>query len=135
MAFYRANSGGGSPTDTTLWTNSAPTSSYSGGDVTLSQSIENFDLIGIEYLNYTGGSTTGRIMIDIASFRKCVSGAANNNVRFTMGTRWSGYSNNYVRMLYYVSDTQASFTDCTRVGASGTGNGFCIPQKIVGIKL
>ena len=52
MGFYRCGSGGGGTLkETVLWTNGSPTASFAPQDVTLSDDIDNYDFLKIEFIN------------------------------------------------------------------------------------
>lgn len=134
MAFIRC--GGGGMTETTLWTNPSTSSSLAAGDVTLSQSIANFDLLKFEF-NYSTSDTTNIITyVDVPTYRansKSASGTAGKGINPScLIYTGSAY---YNRPLYYTSDTKTYIGACGRVGSSGTYNTDCILKYIKGIKI
>ena len=129
MAFYRANMGALSATS--LWTNSSPTSNFSGQSVSLSSSIANYKYIGIKYRASTSLTTEMEFLVTPATLQKSLSTANNNTLTF--GARNSS-NQRYDRGVTYTSNTSLTFTEASRVNTSGTNNGFCIPTKITGYK-
>ena len=134
MAFIRC--GGGGVSETTLWTNSSPSSSLSGGDVTLSQSIANFDLLKFEFNYSTSDSQNLITYVDVPTFRansKSASGTAGKGINPSC-LIYTG-SANYARTCYYTSDTKVYIGTCSRIGSSGNSNTSLILKYIKGIKI
>lgn len=128
--------GGGDLTETTLWTNPSPSSSLAGGDVTLSQSIANFDLLKFSWRYSTDDHTSIKTYVDVPTYRansKSASGAAGKGINPSC-LIYTG-SANYVRTCYYTSDTKTYIGVCGRVGSSSTSNTSVILESIKGIKL
>lgn len=130
MALFRCG-GGGDLQATTLWTNSSPTSSFSGGEVTLSQDIDNFAYIGIRFKATTASaSDLGEIIVSSADLKNASSsGASNSRVALCANDSTATI---HVRAVSYVSDTKLNFGQGRRVNASGTSNTVAIPTSIVG---
>ena len=119
--------------ETTLWTNSAPTTAYTGGTVSLSEDIDNFDFLKITYRFNVSVSTENEIYIPISLFKLSVQSTSTNHNICTLGLQDSS-NNFYVRNVFYASDTSVTFTTCYKENGSGnTGNG-AIPLTIVGCK-
>ena len=117
--------------ETTLWTNSSPTSSLATTQITLSQSIANFDYIAIKYKTYTTSSDTIAAIFSKADVRKCTG--TSNNFRMTLG---GFYSTGYTRTVKYDTDTAFTIGDAWKYGTSTSskGNNYTIPTSIVGLK-
>ena len=134
MAYIRC--GGGGMTETTLWTNPSPSSSLAGGDVTLSQSIANYDLLKFTWRYSTDDTTSIITYVDVPTYRansKSASGSAGKGINPSC-LIYTG-SANYVRTCYYTSDTKTYIGVCGRVGSSSTSNTSVILKSIKGIKL
>lgn len=116
--------------ETTLWTNSSPTSSFGAQNVTLSQSIQNFNYIKIICRASTSVSTTSEAIYSKSFVLSCVSG--NAAPRMALSTRTGSQS--YVRIVNYASDTQIYFDTGHKRATSGDTNGYVIPTSIVGLK-
>lgn len=114
---------------TTLWTNSNPNTSYAGGDVTLSQDIDNFKYIGFRFKDNTASSSvTSEILVTPTNLKKS-TGAS--NPRVALGANNSS-SVHYLRGVAYVSDTKVSIGVAYRLNSSGSDNSLAIPTSIVG---
>ena len=113
--------------ETTLWTNSSPTSSFSAQSVTLSKAVQNFEYLEIYYRFSTSDSTTVRDIflvedLDTSSITRRIIG-----MRRTSGeTR--------VRPIQLTSSTTIQFSASyqTTTSSQSTSNTYIIPTKIVG---
>lgn len=128
--------GGGKYTETSLWTNSAPTSTFAGQSVTLSDSISNYKYVGIKFAyatNYSTGDCISTIILSVEDFKK---GGYNTGVRrnnFSMSL--SNVANTaYSRMVLYNDDNSVRFGTCYQVGTNTNANGNAIPLEILGLK-
>ena len=132
MAFYR--SGGGSATETVLWTNPNPTSSFSEQAVQLSQSIEDFDLIKVTFKLSTTNADEGAIIVPTETIKKSLNNTT-NTYRCSIGVRVS--NTNYVRPLFINSGVydQLGISSARIPGNSGTSNTSATPLQVIGIKL
>lgn len=119
-------------TETTLWTNSSPTSNFSGQNISLSDDIDNYDWLKIKYRWSTSDSTESSTIVEVSEFKK--SSSSNDTLRpWNIGGRFG--STGYLRMPYYVSDTQINIPNCCPYNTNSTNNGRVIPTKVIGIKL
>ena len=120
--------------ETTLWTNSSPTSTsgFAAQTVTLSSSISNFDYIGIYYKLSTDSTYTPECAIfkksDFTTFN-----ATNTNNKY-YGGLGGRLTTNRIRRIGYVSNTQVQFTAAENTNNTGSVATALIPTKIVGIK-
>lgn len=128
MAYIRCGGGGGM-TETVLWTNSSPTSSYSTGTPIVS-SMTGYDFIKIVYRKSTSNTTEISFIVPLSTFKNMTNTSGSNYLG-------AGYrdTNSYCRPTYYSSATVVSFSNCTRLGASGNSNTNLIPYKVIGIKI
>lgn len=131
MAFYR--SGGGSATETVLWTNGSPTSSFASQTVTLSQTIENFDYIKIVFRKSTTDADEGILILPTKTVKESLNNTA-NTYRCCIGMRIG--SATYVRVIFVNSGVYDAIgiDSAARLSASGTSNTSAIPLQIIGIK-
>lgn len=121
---------GGTLKETTLWTNSAPTSAFAGQTVTLSEEITNYDFIRIYF--YVSRSITNEYstLMSISDFLVITGGA--NEPRCMMGNSTPSY--NYFRMARKdTADNKIYFTTAYN-NANSTSNDQLIPTKICGVK-
>ena len=127
--------GGGKYTETSLWTNSASSSTFAAQDVSLSESMANFDFLKIKVAPNTT-STSGQVFTDIiiVSELQRTQSATQEGVRdrFILGLARVTYD--YERSYYYVSNTSIHFNVAVQSGTSTTANGRIIPLEIVGCK-
>lgn len=130
LCAIRKRGGGGALTETALWTNASPTSSFAAQNVTLSSGISNFEVIRVYYL-----CSTTEYYVDFPKDLIVAAFAEINAPLFVIGkTGTGGTSLFFVRVLRYVSNTSISIGANTRVGASGTANEGNVPTKICGLK-
>lgn len=132
MAWFKTG-GGGALSETTLWTNSAPTSNYSGGTVDLSDSINNYQYIGM-YCKFSTSDAT-----EYFCFLKTSAFGFNGTIgaQFLSVTARRTNSQNMFRNLYRpdnTTDYQMGISNCSLLGTSGSYPGNLIPTKIVGLK-
>lgn len=120
-----------------MWRNSSPTSAFAGQTVSLSDSILNYDLIEIEYVNDTASSSSSSILFDPTKLPTSTS----NGICFPiLGSRENTNSNVRARAVYKGSNDSSIYfgSGGMVVGQGGSGqtsNQFSIPTKINGIKL
>lgn len=121
-------------TETTLWTNSSPNSSFALQDVTLSQSTSGFQYVKIYWkiLN-TSSALVGSIIIDIENWD--LSTEEKSHLKFGIGA----YSSSSVPILRAVckgnsAGTKVHFGSSYQTGTGTTHNTEAIPTKICGLK-
>lgn len=117
--------------ETKLWENPSPSSDFPAQDVTLSQSMTNFDYIKVVICQAKSELTNKKnFIIPIADFVNTASG--NNAGKIYLGIyRWT---NEYVRCFWRVSNTQVHITTSMRIGNSGTDQTNNTPYQIWGLK-
>lgn len=131
MAWFETGSGVGKVLEeTVLWTNSSPTSSLAAGNKTLSESVDNFDKILIQYRLSTSISDGSYVIFDVDEYKQYV--LAGNNAAGGIAYRYS--SGTYVRTIYYTDATTIYFGTGYKLATSDTANGTCIPTRVLGIK-
>lgn len=125
MAFIPCMGNGGSEyTETSLWTNPSPTSTFANQSVSLSQSMQNFKYLMVKYRLSTSDATEKNDIFETTKF------TADNAGRFAYG---GTVSSNYGRLFIKASDTQVTISDCKQFGGTGTTNTNFIPLEILGI--
>ena len=127
---------GGTFQETVIWTNPSPTSSFSRKAVDLSDNINNYDYVAIEF-NYSTSSTTeelkSRSIMSVADFKK--GGRDTSVSRNCMAFGIVNASNiPYTRQVQYISDTSIHFTDCTAMNTTSSANSNAIPLRVIGLK-
>ena len=135
LASLKKKGGGNTPvpTETVLWTNNSPTSSFANQTVTLSDNISNYDYLCFEYRSTTGSSAkSGKVYVKTTDFTNAGSGA--NTCQ--LGTYARNSSDvGYTRVATYASDTTITFSHSIRAGSSGQDDTSAIPTKISGISV
>lgn len=131
--------GGGALSETVLWTNTSPTSSFSNLTIDLDSSLDNgYKYIKIVYRVSTTNSKEYEILIDAQAFLSNGSLTAAGNYTGCIGTmKPSGSS--YVLMdrgfrKPSTSDTGMIFSHCYVLGATTLDDNYTIPTKIIGLK-
>lgn len=127
----KGGGGGGKQTETVLWTNSAPTSSFASQSVTLSDNINNYDYLKFTIAFSTSVADSSSTIISVSDFKKMTSSASTGHPVGFVGGR---YTNIYSRAVYYTDDTTVNFGSNYQQGASTVANTNIIPIQIVGIK-
>ena len=126
---------GTEPTETLLWTNDSPSTARSSLNATLSQSLQNFQKIRVEYsYNTSSESASFYVVFPV----KNASGtymfpSGNTAQRMSIGLN-NASGNAFVRQFYVSDDTTIHFNNAYRVNASGNTNTNLIPWFIYGIK-
>ena len=115
-------------TETSLWTNQSPSSSFASQNVSLSDSVSNYKYIKIRY-NYSSSYSTIEVsgIISVDDLKKTTAG--NRRVTLGLGQATAGNSY-YVRYVNYVSDTSINITN---VNAGSSGSTDIIPLEILGL--
>lgn len=137
MALFRCGggSGGGTETETVLWTNSSPSSSMaSGTQMTLSQSMANFEYIKVKYRYYTGATTYYESARAKVSDLRNTGGSSYPQARYLIiSIIKDSNSNAYFRNITRVSDTKMQASNCYVFAGTTTFNGYCVPYQIIGV--
>ncbi len=130
---YASISVSANPTETVLWTNSSPSSSFASQLVTLSQYYTNFDCIAIEYRMDTTqsiGPSGKRIIVESDQFL-----GMNEAGSYGLALLACPSSTWYVRRVHSgASHNIVSFKACYQYGTTTTANNKCIPYQVIGIK-
>lgn len=117
--------------ETTLWTNSSPTSNFAEQSVSLSQSFTNFDYIKIDYRVSTSTSTSGAILVSKEMLQQATG---NNVVKPSLCCNSGGTG--YARSVNYSSNTSLTIAKAYKFSSTsaGTSTSVAIPTSIVGLK-
>lgn len=129
MALFRCGGGNLTPTETVLWTNNSPNTDPGSQNITLSESLDNFDYIKFKWNAFTNNSTdTGQALDEVAHFKT-------TNAKCRIGMEGTNGTNNGVRELTYVDATTITISGGHPIGGTGGFSGVSIPTQIIGIKL
>ena len=124
---------GGSLSETVLWTNPSPGSSFSAQNVALSQSFRDFKYVKIYSKNSVTANATAGIAVEPADIVNSTI-VAYNRIVMLIGAAASNVSAIYSRRLLYVNDTTLNIGATAPLNASGVDNNYSIPTKIIGLK-
>lgn len=121
---------GGALSETTLWTNPSPTSSFASQNVSLSDNISNYDFIKIQFRVSTSVSNSASIIVSKEDLLTMTN--ATNTPKFALGAIESSVT--HTRAGYYVSDTSINIGNTYRTNSTTTYNAVCIPTEVIGMK-
>lgn len=126
------------PGMTLLWTNSSPTSSKTSFTITLSDSMDNYDMIHVLAIAYTGSDYASYTDLFGPFFKVSMIKTESDN-KGLCGASISVYtSSGYIRtrMVWRVSSTQIKFSECYQsTGSAGSKQPTgVIPYKVFGVK-
>lgn len=130
--------GGGGGTETVLWTNPSPTSSLyqdSQKKPFLSDSVDNYDAIKIEYL----GATSDQINKMTAQWTVSALTAETYGMPLATISSWDSNGITYVRTVEIFPSNRSrmrfsSAYKTTESGSTGSDNTKVIPLNIIGVK-
>lgn len=129
MALYRCMASGGQMSETVLWTNPDPSSSsgFASQTVTLSDNIDNYDFICVEYARgYRYLDTKSKVYYKVSDYKTFAGGSVPKGI-FRISS--------YYRTFIYGSNIQVVFHDCYATSGTETAfNTYCTPLNIYGCK-
>lgn len=135
MAFYRTG-GGGSATETVLWTNPSPTAEFGKKSVTLSDDINNYDYIAVEYI-YSKSSVDetekSKSIMSVADFKEGGIGTSVSRTCMALGII-NASNSSFTRQVWYQNDTTIQISACYAMTNTTIANGNAVPLQIIGIK-
>ena len=123
--------GGGKYTETSLWTNSAPTSNFAAQDITLSDSMANYKYLKFRFKVSTSNTTESSCEILVSDLNKSLGGA--NTPWMLIGTTDSAPSNVYTRKIQKKSDSVINIDAGLARNVVSTNNAYVIPLEILGL--
>lgn len=126
--------GGAKQTETVLWTNSAPTSTFNAQTVTLSDSVRNYDYLKFVYNLNNENQTTCSTIMSVSDFVNTKYQAGYFVGEFGCMATTSGTLYPWSRPAHYDTDTTIAIKNCITAGTSVTINTRLIPTAIIGIK-
>lgn len=133
----RKKGGGGQQyTETSLWTNSSPSSAFSGQDVTLSESIDNFKYIAVKYkatTTSTSDSQMGTVIYKAEDIKKATSPSAALQPVGAFGNLNANNTNYFYRYIVYKGSTTLYLSNSYSINASGNNTSLAIPLEILGL--
>ena len=133
MALYKC--GGGTMTETQLWSNSAPTSSFGTQTITLNGNISDYKYIKLTYRYTTSDATTIDIYMSTDDYKnKCLYSSTGHIAGRLSPSFVTASKVAYARSSSYVADNQILFGSCVTMNGTTSNNSYCIPTKISGLK-
>lgn len=128
MAYLPCNIGGGGMTETLLWENDSPTTTFSAKTITLSDSMDNYDYIKILY--YVE-SRNDAISLYVKSDEIATS-STGKNIRTI-----SGYTGGRVlaRYFYKSSDTTIYFSGAQQLNKAYSETSSIKPLAVYGVNV
>ena len=135
--------GGGSLKRTLLWERNSSYSSqefpYTSGsesnDVSLSDSIQNYDFIELLYRASTNTSSAVSVIIPVNAFTQCGTAATDQRPKYAISGRDTALvSATLVRGVTYNDNTSITISNAFKMNSSGTDNRIAVPTKIYGLK-
>lgn len=126
----RKKGGGGQKyTETSLWTNPSPNSAYSGGNVTLSESMDNFKYLMFKVKVSTTANKVVSCIASVEDVKKSAIGLDNFQITVNSYVTSAYYS----RSVIYSNSTTLTFRAAYQLNASGSSTAACIPLEILGL--
>lgn len=116
--------------ETVLWTNASPTSTFNSQTVTLSDDINNYDYIKITYRASTTLTSTLSIMLSLEEWLKTTN--ATGVCYPAIAVRINSVV--YARRVSHNTDTDVIFASAIRMNASGANQDYIIPTEVIGLK-
>ena len=137
MFIEMGQGGNGGQTETTLWTNNAPTSAFTSQEISLSQAYTNFKRIRFEFRGSTTDSTEDAVEYLKEDVDDWVIAGVNPTAYKQIGGITFLYGGtSYVRLIRKGTNNNASafyITTAYKGNQSGNSTSYGIPTKIVGI--
>lgn len=128
MALFRCGASS-ELSETILWTNSSPASSFSGQSVTLSESVDNFKYIAFYVRTSETNDTESYVMCDTDELKTYIE----SGVHPTLDLASRVNNQLFTRMAFYVDTTHIKYADAYELTGAPTRNSYVIPTKIVGL--
>lgn len=126
--------GGGKYTETVLWTNPSPSSTFAAQTVTLSDSLSNYKYIGIRFkVHNTHADTpyaTGIILVSEFMQNRKNTGADRKNILVASQNTSNA---TMARNAWYVSNTSVEFSAAYQLLSTNTNTNYTIPLEILGL--
>ena len=121
---------GGGMSETVLWTNSAPSSTFSGQTITMLNSYTSFNYLKIRYKNTTSSNTYNEVIIPTDRLPRM---EVTMEYRVGLGVFISSMI--YFRSVNTTGNTsELNISNCARFNNSGLDNSNVIPLSIIGMK-
>lgn len=125
--------------ETKLWENGSPTSSFAGQVVTLNyggitHKMTDYPYVLIKYRASASDSHEFQIMIPVSVFSSYVYGGGYPEYGVAATLKTSSSASIGAREVYYLTQSSVQFGGNGYLGKSGSANGYNIPIAILGLK-
>jgi hypothetical protein len=134
MALYRCGSGGGTMTETKLWENPNPTTSFSRQTIALSDDMDNYQYLKFDFRSSSSNDESASILVPIDTVKKCTIPSSGAGQYVNVGLVCLGNGTRYCRMIGYISNSSIEFSVAYQMNGSGTPSTMSIPLKVSGMK-
>lgn len=128
--------GGGSETETVLWTNSSVTTAFGAQTVTLSESLDGYNKMRIYTVRTINTTPDDAEFIDINLADGMIDWYTTGTDKGAFAIAMQGTSYDYARFATITTaKTGVTFSRAYRLNStSGHSSNYCVPVKISGIK-
>lgn len=132
LCTLRTKGGGGGQkyTETSLWTNSSPSSNFAAQTITLSDNMTNYKYLKVTYINATGSSVSNVDIVPVSAF--ITTGPQTRSALGSVGTT-GGSARDFARNYKYVADNQINFGTACALNYAAAENNRIIPLEILGL--
>lgn len=120
--------GGGALKETILWTNSAPTSTFTPQDITVAD-ISSFKYLKFVHRKRTDISTEVSAIFEVADLQKATQSLL---LLWYMGANSS--TADWIRYIWVKNNTTVFISNCYSLNYTSTDNSYTIPVQIIGLK-
>ena len=131
--------GGGSLTETVLWTNASPTSAFAAQVVTLSDDMNNYTYLKFEYRHSTTNSNLYEIIVPVDLYKTSLTPDSGNTTHYipsmsVMNGGQYAFANIYARVIPYKTDTSIEISSARSLSGATLALTNVIPTRIIGMK-
>ena len=121
--------------ETELWKNTNTSSTFVAQTIILSQDIDNFDYLKINYkpMANSDAHPESSIIISVTDFKKCTEKGKIIHPGFFIGM-WYSDNNVQVRVTSYIDSTHIKFDLARATDAVYSTNARVIPKYVYGMK-
>lgn len=133
MAYIPMTIGGKKYTETSLWTNPSPTSTFASQTVNLSESIDNYEYIKVKYVYATSATQIELVSIlPVSEFKtyQINSTAGGSGVLGMISATNSQYARSY---FYANNGGSVAFAAAFQINSTTSNNSWLIPIEILGL--
>ena len=130
--------GSGDMSETVLWTNPTPSSTFGDSTITLSDDINNYKYLKIVWKKSTSNAEYITTIVSVDEFKTSTNaGAGSARYAFSFCSiyyKGTGSTNSGIRIFYYVTDTTIKMSQALGFNGSNVDNSVDIPYQVIGLK-